>query len=105
MQVLINVIKNACEAIEAVKETDAQKRINLKTSSNQDFITIEITDTGIGIAPDQVQRIFEAGVSNKGSTGIGLYYSRISMEKSDGRLTIDSPGIGQGTRLKLIFNR
>jgi PAS domain S-box-containing protein len=105
MQVLINVIKNACEAIDAVEETDAQKRINIKTSSNQDYITIEISDTGIGIAPDQIQELFELGISKKGSTGLGLYFSKMFMEKSNGRLAIDSPGIGQGTTLKLILNR
>jgi hypothetical protein len=105
IQVLINVIKNACEAIDAVEETDAQKRINIKTSSNQDYITIEISDTGIGIAPDQIQELFELGISKKGSTGLGLYFSKMFMEKSNGRLTIDSPGIGQGTTLKLILNR
>ena len=105
IQVLINVIKNACEAIDAVEETDAQKRINIKTSSNQDYISIEISDTGIGIAPDQIQELFELGISKKGSTGLGLYFSKMFMEKSNGRLAIDSPGIGQGTTLKLILNR
>jgi PAS domain S-box-containing protein len=104
MQVLINIIKNACEAIDARKETDAPKRINFKTASNQDRITIEITDTGIGIAPDQIQELFEPGISKKDSTGFGLHYSKMFMENNNGCLALDSPGIGQGTTLKLVFN-
>jgi PAS domain S-box-containing protein len=103
MQVLINIIKNACEAIDARKETDAPKRINFKTASNQDRITIEITDTGIGIAPDQIQELFEPGISKKDSTGFGLHYSKMFMENNSGQLTIESRGIGQGATLKLDF--
>ena len=103
MQVLINIIKNACEAIDARKENDAPKRINFKTASNQDRITVEITDTGIGIAPDQIQELFEPGISKKGSTGFGLHYSKMFMENNNGQLTIESRGLGQGATLKLVF--
>jgi PAS domain S-box-containing protein len=105
IQVLINVIKNACEALQTVNENGDQKRIDLKTSSSQGFITVEISDTGIGIAPNQIQRLFEPGVSKKGSTGFGLYYSKMFMKKSNGQLVIDSPGPGKGTTLKLILKR
>ncbi len=103
MQVLINIIKNACDAIDGHKENDAPKRLIIRTYSTQDRIVIEITDTGIGIAPDRIQELFESDISKKGTTGFGLLYSKLFMENNNGRLALDSPGIGQGTTLKLVF--
>ena len=103
IQVLLNLIKNAYEAINACQETDAPKRINLKTYSDKERITIEIEDSGIGIAPDKIKRLFEPNMLKKGSSGFGLQYSQMFMENNQGRLEVDSPGIGQGTTFKLVF--
>ena len=103
IQVLINIIKNAYEAIDARQETDAPKRINLKTFSDKDRISIEIRDSGIGIAPDQIQQLFEPSMSENGSTGFGLQYSKMFMENNNGRLEVNSPIIGQGTTFKIVF--
>ena len=104
VQVLTNVIKNACKAIDAHKETDAPKRIQLKTASNKDRITIEIKDSGIGIAPDQIQQLFEPGISKKGSQGFGLHYSKMFMQSNNGQVLLETHGIGHGATVKLIFN-
>jgi PAS domain S-box-containing protein len=103
IQVLLNIIKNAYEAIDARQETDAPKQIKLKTSSDKDRIIIEIKDSGIGIAPDQLQQIFEPNMPNKDLSGFGLQYNQLFMQNNHGKLEIDSPGIGQGTTLKLVF--
>ena len=65
-----------------------------------------IGDTGIGIAPEDLPRIFEKGYTgyngrrDKKSTGIGLYLCRQIMNKLGHTLTIESE-VGKGTKVKL----
>jgi PAS domain S-box-containing protein len=103
IQVILNIIKYGYKTIDAHPETDALKRLDLKTFCDKDRITVEIKDSGIGIAPDQIQRLFEPRILENGSTEFGLQYSKVFMESNNGRLEVDSPGIGQGTTFKLVF--
>ena len=67
-------------------------------------IQIEVTDTGIGMSPDQVSRLFQAGIqfnvnelqSGQGS-GLGLYISKGIVEQHGGTMEVSSGGIGHGT--------
>jgi PAS domain S-box-containing protein len=107
-QVLLNLVGNAVKftehgevvlAIDAVRteENDKDGRIELAFS---------VRDTGIGIAPEQQQRMFEAfsqadsSTSRKyGGTGLGLAISRHLVELMGGDLQVDSVP-GQGTRFR-----
>lgn len=68
--------------------------------------TLVIEDTGIGIAPEDLPRVFEKGYtgvngrSDKRATGIGLYLSRRILTRLSHRISIDSVP-GQGTRVFL----
>ena len=104
MQVLVNFIKNSCDSITQLKE--------LNNSNGKDFflnistyysgtepdkkIILEISDSGIGVEIEQLEKIFEFGVSTKGSSGFGLYYCKSFVESNNGSLRIESKGIGQG---------
>ena len=69
---LINVLDNAVAACEAAA---AERRIDVRTSYNRThgIVTIEIADTGCGIAPELRPRLFEPYFSSKqGGTGLGL---------------------------------
>ena len=63
---------------------------------------IRIADTGIGIAPEDVPRIFEKGFTgyngraDKKSTGLGLYLCRLTAEKLSHRISVESR-VGEGT--------
>ena len=105
VQVLVNLIKNAYEAIDARPETGAPGQIHVKSYSDRGRIIVEITDSGIGIDPGRIEEILELGKSRKGSTGLGLYYCKMFMQNNNGMLAFDSPGSGQGTTFKLVFNR
>lgn len=68
-------------------------------------LLIEVTDTGIGIEPQELARIFEAfrrsasvGSQRFGGLGLGLAISRAVVEAHGGRLTVASAGKGQGAR-------
>jgi PAS domain S-box-containing protein len=105
IQLFFNIINNACNAIAALKDSDVPRRINLKTSSSQENITIQVTDTGIGITPDKTQELLDPIRSRRFSKGFGLYYAKMFMENINGQLVINSPGIGRGATVKLIFKR
>ncbi|MBW2436123.1 MAG: PAS domain S-box protein [Deltaproteobacteria bacterium] len=105
VQVLVNLIKNAYEAIDARPETGTPGQIHVKSYSDRGRIIVEIKDSGIGIDPGRFEDILELGKSRKGSMGLGLYYCKMFMKINNGMLTFDSNGIGQGTTFKLVFNR
>ncbi len=71
-------------------------------------LTLFVTDTGIGIAPEDLPRVFEKGYTglngryDKQATGIGLYLCRRIMTKLGHGIQIDStPGVGTAVRLDL----
>ena len=104
MQVIVNLLKNSCEAIELQKSDSQQKVIEIRTFANNDQIGFEIVDSGIGIDPADVDGIFELGKSKKGSSGFGLYFCKMFVENSDGQLIFLSRGPGQGASVKIFFD-
>jgi signal transduction histidine kinase len=107
-QVLENLFNNA------VKYSDANATIMVHHYVDGEQAVIEITDTGIGIAPDQIDSIFElfaqagqAGTPrSQGGLGIGLHLARQLVESHRGTLTAKSSGTGAGStftiRLPLV---
>ena len=95
MQVVVNLIKNACDAI--IENTDDREgRIDIATFEKNNRICLKISDSGCGIAPDKLDTIFNFGVSTKGSSGFGLYYCKSFVERNNGRMHITSNGPGHG---------
>jgi PAS domain S-box-containing protein len=99
-QVLTNLLGNA------VKFTDAGQvgvTVELLSETREDIrIRVRVDDTGVGIAPEQQQRVFESftqvdGSSTRkyGGTGLGLSISKQLVELLDGEIGVDSePGSG-----------
>ncbi|MGI8696170.1 MAG: ATP-binding protein [Mycobacteriales bacterium] len=54
-------------------------------------VVFEVTDEGLGVAPDLVPTLFERGVSSSGSTGVGLALARALVEADGGRLELRQP--------------
>jgi K+-sensing histidine kinase KdpD len=69
-------------------------------------VEIVVRDTGPGIAPDDLPRIFEAGFSTRpGSSGLGLAVCRRIFEQHGGSILVESrPGHGATFRLRLPHN-
>jgi signal transduction histidine kinase len=92
-QVLTNLLANA------IKFT-SQGSITVRTMQVGQHIHFSVIDTGVGIAPEQQQAIFEEfkQLNPHGratGTGLGLSISRHLMELMDGTLTVEStPGVG-----------
>jgi signal transduction histidine kinase len=101
-QVFWNLLKNA------VKFTPEQGMIIVTTTVDvsAEMIAVSITDTGIGLAPTEIDRIYDAfsqgdhaakdGPHRFGGLGLGLAISKQLVEKHHGRLFAKSPGPGKG---------
>lgn len=83
-QVLINLIQNANDAFNQHKISN--KKIIIKTyKTEDDFAVIEVKDNALGIAAENIDKVFEPYFTTKHSssgTGLGLFMSRLIIEKS-----------------------
>jgi len=101
-QVIVNLLLNACQAL-----PDRNRGITLVTRSNTENRTVEleISDEGIGIAPDQLQYVTDPFYTTKrerGGTGLGLSVSAAIVKEHGGRLVFRSvPGSGTTVTLSL----
>jgi signal transduction histidine kinase len=85
-QVLLNLIKNAADAMDPV--TERARVLKVKSEVVEpDAVMVSVEDTGTGIAPKDVERIFDAFFTTKAEgTGMGLAICRSIIEAHDGRL-------------------
>jgi len=104
-QVLANVIGNA------VKFTPADGRVTVRLRSTPDEAIVEIVDTGVGIDPAELPRVFErfyrgaqAVEARAAGSGLGLAIVRSVVEMHRGRVSIQS-ALGKGTIVTVILPR
>ena len=82
-QVLINLIRNAIEAMEHSRE----REILISTRAEADWIEVSVADTGPGIAPEHLDTLFSQFMTTKtGGMGIGLPISRTIVELHGGQI-------------------
>jgi signal transduction histidine kinase len=96
--VLVNLLQNAREAMQGV----GRIVISVRYGKN-DSVIISITDNGHGIAPDKIDKIFEAHFSTREKgTGLGLAIVKHNTEIYGGVVNVHSE-LGKGTRFTLEF--
>lgn len=98
-RVFVNLITNA------IKFTP-DGRITVTSSVKGNDVFAEVADTGIGLEPENLQRIFEAFFQKTPSTvgiGVGLTISKEIVALHEGELWAESDGVGQGSAFKVIF--
>ncbi len=105
-QVLWNLLKNAVKFTPEGGTITVRSRVSESADGRR--ACIEIQDTGIGIEPDRIQRIFEAfeqgdrSVTQQfGGLGLGLAIAKAIAELHRGRLTATSEGAGRGSTFTL----
>ena len=101
-QVFTNLIGNA------LQYTPAGGQVEFRAEKIGRRIRVSISDTGIGIAADDLPRIFtrfyrvdKSRSRVGGGSGIGLTIARHLVESHGGRLRVKSPGLGQGSTFKV----
>ena len=102
MQVLINLIKNAVEAMSNYKE-NKYLRISMERLGRR-YINLHIGDTGCGIPQENLEQIFIPFFSTKRSgSGIGLSISQQIMQRQKGDISVRS-SMGEGSTFTMTFS-
>lgn len=106
-QILINLIGNA---IKFTHHGSVTVKAAITTSEQRGRLTIEIKDTGVGITPEQMSRLFrpfeQADITTTrrfGGTGLGLAISDNLLRLMGGAMLVDSEP-GQGTRFQITLD-
>ena len=91
-QILVNLLVNA---VDAMGETRGKITISLRPTPDGKRVICQVTDTGPGITPEQLERVFQPFFTTKAEgTGLGLPVARGIVESYGGRLTVYSaPGL------------
>jgi signal transduction histidine kinase len=101
LQILINLIRNAKYALDDVERIDKKIVISI-SAPNGRYIQIVVSDNGIGIAPENLTRIFAHGFTTReGGHGFGLHSGAIAARSMGGAITVASAGIGRGATFTL----
>lgn len=102
LQILINLIKNANDAVMSTEAEQPEIRVAVETE--QDKIHFEVTDNGIGIAKDKLIEIFQMGFTTKKTgNGFGLHCSANLATELGGQLAVESDGPGKGATFRLTL--
>ena len=95
-QVLLNLLKNAAEAIDSAQMPQSRRHIELRVQQRQledqgQVVEFSVTDTGPGMKEDMLSRLFEAFHSTKAEgLGIGLSLCRSIIESHHGRIKAEN---------------
>ncbi|MBA3592287.1 MAG: PAS domain S-box protein [Polaromonas sp.] len=94
-QVLINLMKNGAESIAQAKRPTARRSVELrvvpKTIDEQNVIEFSVLDSGKGMSPEVISRLYEAFYSTKAEgMGIGLKLCRSIVESHQGRMQAEN---------------
>jgi PAS domain S-box-containing protein len=100
-QVFLNIIHNAAQAIDPGNADKEEIRVTSRLE--EDFVIVEIRDTGCGIAPENLKRIFDTFYTTKAAgvgTGLGLSICRRVVGELGGRIEVESI-VGEGTTFRI----
>jgi PAS domain S-box-containing protein len=94
-QVLVNLLKNAAESVDSAKRGAGHRTVELRVEemvdSGRPMVKFTVQDTGTGISPEVMQRLFEAFFSTKSEgMGIGLSLCRSIVESHQGRMQAEN---------------
>jgi hypothetical protein len=98
-QVLLNLVLNGVQAIEREGKITIAAKFNAPGGPGQaDLVEISVSDTGVGVPPESLERIFRPFYTTKrGGTGLGLSLCRRIIRQHGGTLSVESK-LGKGSR-------
>ncbi|MHB8812175.1 MAG: PAS domain S-box protein [Steroidobacteraceae bacterium] len=102
LQILVNVIRNAKYACD--ESGSAEKRVTVRVRAANGTMLIAVIDTGVGIPPENLERIFSHGfTTRKEGHGFGLHSCALAAKDLGGSLQGESAGPGQGATFTLTL--
>jgi len=102
LQILINLISNAKHAVKASSKTPRRITLVVDKSRDGDCTCFSVIDSGAGIAPENLTRIFSHGFTTKAEGhGFGLHSAANAAKEMGGTLTASSDGPGNGATFTL----
>ncbi len=100
LQILVNLIRNAAQA--CMETTHSEKRVTVRILKIDSMIHISVTDNGIGIASENIDRIFNQGfTTKKDGHGFGLHSAANAAKEMQGSLNAQSAGPNTGATFTL----
>jgi signal transduction histidine kinase len=101
LQILINLLRNAKYALD--EQAPPERRLEIHVSQlTAGNVAITVRDNGIGIAPENLTRIFGHGfTTKKDGHGFGLHSGALAAKQMNGSLSVHSDGPGQGATFTL----
>jgi signal transduction histidine kinase len=99
-QVLINLLGNARDAM------PGGGKITVRTRPAPDGVALEVADTGVGLAPEYVEKILEPFYTTKDigkGSGLGLSIVARVVRAHNGRIEVHSDGPGQGATFTITL--
>jgi signal transduction histidine kinase len=105
LQILVNLLRNAKQAMQLQGGSQHILTIRVEGRSEDGLsVIMTIRDTGIGIAPEHLARMFTRGFTTKqDGNGIGLHSSMVTIHRLGGSLQAHSDGVGTGATFTLIL--
>ncbi len=101
LQILVNLVQNAKNAC-AEATPAAVRTVTLRVSPLERGVAFSITDEGVGIAKENLDRIFQQGFTmRKKGHGFGLHSCAVMAQQMGGTLMAQSTGLGHGTTFTL----
>jgi len=98
-QLVLNLARNGMEAM------DDKGVLRIETMNQADAVELRVTDNGVGIPPEKLERLFEPFYTTKANgTGLGLALCLSIMERHNGRIRVESK-IGEGTTFIVSFSK
>ncbi len=106
--VLQNIIINAADAVREAHNDAGRLRVyaEIARDGGSEQLRLRCEDDGVGIAPENLSRIFEPGFSTKSrdtNSGIGLHWCANAIGALGGRMWASSEGLGRGACIHLVL--
>jgi signal transduction histidine kinase len=103
LAILVNFLKNACEALQATPVEQRQITARIARTSRRTIVA-EVIDTGAGIAADVLPKLFMFGFTTRpGGHGFGLHSAALKAKEMGAQLFCTSEGAGRGATFTLEF--
>lgn len=100
LQILVNLVRNAKYACDESNAPD--RRVTLRVLTADERVRISVIDNGVGIAPENLRRIFNHGFTTRAAGhGFGLHSGALAARELGGSLTVHSDGVGRGATFTL----